>query len=344
MTEEEKYLHLYDTESVFQPDYNGSVYHEPWVSLTIENHKVNYNKRTIIPFFHWGNSETGITENLSSSAATVSGQYTTNMSGLSVQAEGSYSWVTSAALSNPSGNGSFNATIQANATTTNRTAVFDIKSGSTIVAKITISQDAAPYFRWSNSSTAMTKSVSSTTTSTSINYTTNMSGLTMTSSTTYSWVSSAALSNPSGNGQVNVSMQNNTGTQRSAVFNVKKGSETVAVLTVTQEEYAPEPIYRTEYDSHIGSYVWTLGEERNSVAIIYNQVSYDDGATWETESEVDVSDDAEWYIEDTSIISEISTHRFKAVGVGSSQGSSRCEYDGHTYSKMHFWRVDEAEG
>ena len=42
-----KYLHLFDTESAFTEAYNGSDYHEPWVSYTDETEgqeHVDYNK------------------------------------------------------------------------------------------------------------------------------------------------------------------------------------------------------------------------------------------------------------------------------------------------------------
>ena len=38
------YLHEYDTVSAFTEDYNGSYYHEPWVSAIHENSQVDYNK------------------------------------------------------------------------------------------------------------------------------------------------------------------------------------------------------------------------------------------------------------------------------------------------------------
>ena len=41
-----KYLHLYETTSAFEADYNGEYYHEPWASLTKQDGDVNYNKRT----------------------------------------------------------------------------------------------------------------------------------------------------------------------------------------------------------------------------------------------------------------------------------------------------------
>ena len=40
------YLHRYEADSAFTPDYEGSYYHEPWVSYTIENKEVHYNKRS----------------------------------------------------------------------------------------------------------------------------------------------------------------------------------------------------------------------------------------------------------------------------------------------------------
>ena len=38
------YLHLYESASTFQADYDGEGYHEPWVSRTREDGKVVYNK------------------------------------------------------------------------------------------------------------------------------------------------------------------------------------------------------------------------------------------------------------------------------------------------------------
>lgn len=48
MTEEEKYLHLYETDAEFQADYTGTTYHEDWVSYTIATEEVHYNKEDII--------------------------------------------------------------------------------------------------------------------------------------------------------------------------------------------------------------------------------------------------------------------------------------------------------
>lgn len=39
-----QYIHLFETASEFNEAYNGSSYEEPWVSLTEEGEKVNYNK------------------------------------------------------------------------------------------------------------------------------------------------------------------------------------------------------------------------------------------------------------------------------------------------------------
>ena len=44
MNQNEHYLHFYTTDSEFEADYNGSVYHEDWVSYTLENEEVHYNK------------------------------------------------------------------------------------------------------------------------------------------------------------------------------------------------------------------------------------------------------------------------------------------------------------
>ena len=39
-----KYLHLYETNSEFESDYNGEAYDEPWVSFTESTEEVHYNK------------------------------------------------------------------------------------------------------------------------------------------------------------------------------------------------------------------------------------------------------------------------------------------------------------
>ena len=40
----ESYIHLYETNDKFTKAYNGPDYKEPWLSLTEEGMKVNYNK------------------------------------------------------------------------------------------------------------------------------------------------------------------------------------------------------------------------------------------------------------------------------------------------------------
>ena len=46
-----KYLHLYETTSAFEADYNGEYYHEPWTSLTKQDGDVNYNKKVAVTEF-----------------------------------------------------------------------------------------------------------------------------------------------------------------------------------------------------------------------------------------------------------------------------------------------------
>ena len=46
----ESYIHLYETNDEFTKAYNGPDYKEPWLSLTEENMKVNYNKPKLIDF------------------------------------------------------------------------------------------------------------------------------------------------------------------------------------------------------------------------------------------------------------------------------------------------------
>lgn len=44
-----KYIHLYSTEQEFEADYNGAAYIEPWVSLTLDVDRVDYNKTPVPP-------------------------------------------------------------------------------------------------------------------------------------------------------------------------------------------------------------------------------------------------------------------------------------------------------
>lgn len=41
-----QYLHPFDTDAEFEAAYSGENYKEPWVSYTIENEEVNYNRET----------------------------------------------------------------------------------------------------------------------------------------------------------------------------------------------------------------------------------------------------------------------------------------------------------
>ena len=42
-----KYVHLFETQADFTAAYNGSEYQEPWVSYTIQNEEVDYNKENM---------------------------------------------------------------------------------------------------------------------------------------------------------------------------------------------------------------------------------------------------------------------------------------------------------
>lgn len=47
MNKMKNYVHLFDTTSQFDGEYNGDAYDEPWLSYTFENEKVNYNKNPL---------------------------------------------------------------------------------------------------------------------------------------------------------------------------------------------------------------------------------------------------------------------------------------------------------
>lgn len=63
-----QYLHKYETVTAFTQDYNGTGYTEPWVSLTVENDAVSYNKSIIDfqPFGEFTLSDFGITSEIMS--------------------------------------------------------------------------------------------------------------------------------------------------------------------------------------------------------------------------------------------------------------------------------------
>ena len=285
-------------------------------------------------YFYWGNGSDSAT----TTAVTVTSAVTSLMNLAYVT---TYTDFTTAATDNwitecRWGNGNFSAYFSANPSTTDRTSTVQIKSGSTVVATITITQKAKTYFLWSNSSTAITQSIASSTTGSSASYTTNITSLTVESAASYSWITNKTLSNPDGNGTFSVTAQTNSLNERTATFNIKNGTTTVGVFNLKQSGEIPDPIYRDVLDSAIGSYTWSLNEERDAVGFLLHQVSYDNGLTWETESQEDVSDDVEWTGIDSSVLQEISFHRFKAVGYGTTNG--RSSYGSN--SKSHFWKVE----
>ena len=42
------YIHLFSTTAEFNTAYTGTTYHEPWVSYTVQNEQVDYNKETTV--------------------------------------------------------------------------------------------------------------------------------------------------------------------------------------------------------------------------------------------------------------------------------------------------------
>lgn len=47
-----QFLHKYETVTAFTQDYNGTGYTEPWVSLTVEDDSVHYNKGVVVIDLH----------------------------------------------------------------------------------------------------------------------------------------------------------------------------------------------------------------------------------------------------------------------------------------------------
>ena len=78
-----KYLHYYQTDSEFQPVYDGSGYTEPWVSLVEETDRVNYNKK-LLTFEILSDGTVGCTANLSLEYKLNDGEWLPFNSGTSV--------------------------------------------------------------------------------------------------------------------------------------------------------------------------------------------------------------------------------------------------------------------
>lgn len=287
-------------------------------------------------YFYWGNTgnvtTTAITVNSAETSINIT--YRTNYDTLTTANTGTWN-ITSAVLNN----GTMTISFPVNDAITDRVASISIKSVNTVVATINITQLAKAYFLWSNNnSSSITQTIADTTTATSLSYTTNMSGLVVSADSVYNWVTNKTISNPNGNGTYDISVQTNTTiSARIANLFVKSGVTEVGKILLEQRgEEVPEPIYRDVLDTAIGGYVWSLNEERDAIGIILHQVSYDNGSTWETESQEDVSDDVKWSINDTSILQEISFHRFKAVGYGNTNGYAYYKSE----FKSHSWQVE----
>jgi hypothetical protein len=185
-------------------------------------------------YFYWGDGSNSATTTAVTvtSAATTTGNipYTTNYSSTLTTAT-TDTWITGGTLNGTNFVGRF----AANPDTTDRTGTVQIKSGDNVIATITITQKAKAYFLWSNSSTAITKSIAAATTTDSTTYTTNMTGLTLTSAASYNWITQKGITNTSGNGTFSATtQQNTTTTARTGEFLVKTGSTTVATLNLQQ--------------------------------------------------------------------------------------------------------------
>ena len=185
-------------------------------------------------YFYWGDGSDSATTTAVTvtSAATTTGNipYTTNYSSTLTTAT-TDTWITGGTLNGTNFVGRF----AANPDTTDRTGTVQIKSGDNVIATITITQKAKAYFLWSNSSTAITKSIAAATTTDSTTYTTNMTGLTLTSAASYNWITQKGITNTSGNGTFSATTQQNaTTTARTGEFLVKTGSTTVATLSLQQ--------------------------------------------------------------------------------------------------------------
>lgn len=320
-------------------------------------------------YFLWSsNSSSSITQTIAAATSATSLSYTTNMSGLVVSSETNYNWVTNKTISNPNGNGTYNISAQTNTTISARTANLLVKSGATEVGKIILTQGAGePYLNVGKSLALATTSactitcassntpsdgslfaetvffetniITSITQATRFTLSTSPSSMFNSSGTWMNTSNSISRTDPNGVNSryfINTNCYDNTGGTRTGTVTVMCGSTAYAVITVQQSSGIPDPIYRDVLDSAIGSYTWSLNEERDAVGYLLHQVSYDNGLTWETESQEDVSDDVEWTGIDSSVLQEISFHRFKAVGYGTTNGSS--SYG--SVSKSHFWKVE----
>ena len=191
-------------------------------------------------YYYWGNTGSAATTavTVTSAATSTTATYRTNYTTLASATTDS--WITGATFVS----GTFTAKFTANNTTSARTGTITVKGDGSAVATFSITQEAAPYFQWSNSSQSASTTVADTATSVSDTYTTNRTGLTVSASSSYAWVTSASISNPNGHGTFSATLQtNSTTTARTAVYFVKQGSTEVGKFTVTQNGTTPTPTY-----------------------------------------------------------------------------------------------------
>ena len=151
-----KYIHLYNVDSEFEEDYMGEGYGEPWVSRTLENDEINYNKKETTYYMYWGRSGTATVKTLSNvESGTSSGDLeirTNEPSISSVTPTVGWTTVTATTIS-------VHYNISENTTSSARTGSVTITgpNGTSIVLNVTQVADT-PYLVFSDT-TATTKSL-----------------------------------------------------------------------------------------------------------------------------------------------------------------------------------------
>ena len=197
-----------------------------------------YNQEGSSSYFYWlesgSTTNTAITLNIGYGDLSVRNSYYNKGNNLRVSAETSYDWIYNIGVNEPMTGGTFSAATRENIGP-ERTAIIWIKTnfGETVGVATVIQSGGT--FAWSNGLSSITKSVSEYTITDTTNYTTNLTGLTLESADTYTWVSNKSISNPNGNGVFTANFDlNENNPPRTAIFYVKYNNITVGELILQQ--------------------------------------------------------------------------------------------------------------
>lgn len=162
-----------------------------------------------------------------STTASTSYSYETNYENLTIS--NTNNWITGVTLNN----NTININVLENFEIISRSGIINIYSDSTLIGILTINQSGATprfIFTANNSSAYTPTAYSSTGTITSVAYETNIPSLTI--SYNDNWLTNVSLNN----GNINYTIESNTGTTRSSNIYIKSNNINVGILTINQNE------------------------------------------------------------------------------------------------------------